>query len=287
MDSITCASNAKINLFLEIKGKRSDGYHEIRTLFQEISLGDEITLKKSSQEYSVLRCNDTTIPFGKRNLCIKAYDLMREHTKLKDTVEIELEKKIPLGAGLGGGSSNGACVIKSLNKLYELGLGHQEMSDLAAKAGSDISFFIYGGMAVGSGRGEIIHKLPDLKTPIWLTLVKPAISVSTGNAYQWVKGYQGKRDLDESELAAKILADDHEYIINNIYNAFEPIVINKMPELDVFRQDLVNAGCLKVSMSGCGSAFYGICSDKGHAEEVADSFADRDDITLAAACHTV
>lgn len=287
LDNITCHSYAKLNLFLEILGRRKDGFHEILTVFQTISLADVIHLKQCSEEYSILRCNNAAVPFGKRNLCIKAYDEMRRSAGLERTVEIELEKHIPLGSGLGGGSSNGACVIRGLNTLYDLHKSNEELAAVGRNVGSDVPFFVYGGTALGRGRGEIIRPLPPLPGTLWLVLLKPRVSVSTGNAYQWVRGYKGGRELDENDLEARLNAGDAGFVLDKIYNAFEGIVVKKHPELGRYRAELEAAGCRPVSMTGSGSSFFGFCDNEKQARAIAAAFEDREDLLLAGAFHTV
>ena len=288
MDSVSCTSYAKINLFLEIQGKRADGYHEISSLFQEVSFADDITLRRIQSEYSVLKSNNTRLPFGKRNLCIKACDQMREDAGWGDTVEISLTKRVPLGSGLGGGSSNAAAVITGLNRLYDLGLDNEQLSGIGLKVGSDVPFFIHGGTAVARGRGEIITPMPRFPKPIWLVLVKPRrVSVSSGNAYEWVRGYRGERTLNDAELERKIADGDFEYILDHVYNAFEHIVLKKYPILENYRRDLEEAGCIKVGMTGSGSTHFGICENEEKARAVAARFEDRDDLSLAGAFHTI
>lgn len=287
MDKITAPSYAKLNLFLEIRGRRKDGYHEIHTVFQAISLADIIHLKPCDQEYSILRCNNAAVPFGKRNLCIKAFEEMRRSAGLERTVEIELEKQIPLGSGLGGGSSNAACVIRGINDLYHLKMTNEALAAVGLNVGSDVPFFIYGGTAIGRGRGEIIRPLPPLPGPQWLVLVKPRLSVSTGSAYQWVRGYKSKHELDEDELESRLKAGDAEFLLDKMYNAFEAIVVKKHPELARYRKELEAAGCRRISMTGSGSSFFGFCDGEEQARAAAAAFADREDLLLAGAYHTV
>ena len=268
-------------------GKRGDGYHDICTLFHTITLSDTVELSRSQQPYSILRSDNPMLPFGKRNLCIKAYESVRENTGMEQTVEIQLKKNIPLGSGLGGGSSNAACVIKGVNELFELGLTPERMGDMGLHVGTDVPFFIYGGAAVGRGRGGRITPMSTFPEPVWLTLIKPRMSVSTGNAYKWVKAYRGKRELDDAELSKKLGEGDLEYIFGLMFNAFEPIVLAKYTELARYPKELKEAGCIKVQMTGCGSSFYGFCENEKQARSVADAFQDREDVVLAGAYHTV
>jgi len=289
VDKVSYSSPAKINLFLEIKGKRNDGYHEILTWMQTISLYDNITISKSALDYSTLRSRDTGIPFGKRNLCIKAFDTVRENSRMKksDTVEISLDKQIPLGSGLGGGSSNAASVIVGLDELFELELDRAEKIRIASLVGSDVPFFIIGGGALASGRGEILSPLPRLPQPLHLVVVKPEFSVSTGEAYKWVKKHKGAKTIDREDIAAKITSGDTDFIIDSMFNAFEPIVSEKYPALKKISSRMMEAGCIKTQMTGSGSGIFGICADSDTASRAADALSQEADITFVYACRSL
>jgi 4-diphosphocytidyl-2-C-methyl-D-erythritol kinase len=172
---------AKINLSFKIKGRREDGFHEIETLMAPISLSDRLTIErgKSGVEFS---CDDSSLPGGDENLVVRAARLFREATKIKEGVEIALEKKIPHGAGLGGGSSDAAATLLGLNQLFETHLGQKDLMQLAAKIGSDVSFFILGSAAICRGRGEIVEPA-TLPANFNLLLLKPDFGVPTPWAY--------------------------------------------------------------------------------------------------------
>ncbi len=289
MDKVSYSSPAKINLFLEIKGKRDDGYHEILTWMHTISLYDNITISKSALDYSTLRSRDTGIPFGKRNLCIKAFDTVRDNSRMRksDTVEISLDKQIPLGSGLGGGSSNAASVIVGLDELFELELGRAEKVRIASLVGSDVPFFVVGGSSVVSGRGEVLSPLPHLPHPLHLVIVKPEFSVSTGEAYKWVKMHKGSKTIDNEKLAAKISEGDIDFIFSSMFNVFEPIVTKKFPALKNISGRMKDAGCLTTQMTGSGSGVFGICADAEAASQAADALSQEADIAFVYACRTL
>ncbi|HOY63124.1 MAG: 4-diphosphocytidyl-2-C-methyl-D-erythritol kinase [bacterium ADurb.Bin236] len=288
MDSASFTSPAKINLFLDIRGKRPDGYHETLTWMQTIDLCDTLTLARSARDFSTLRSDNSSMPLGKRNLCIKAYEAARAAAgDAVDSVEISLKKRVPLGSGLGGGSSNAASVIKGLNVLFSLGMTDEKMSKIAAGVGTDVPFFIRGGAAIASGRGEIISPLPSLPAPIHLLVAKPEASVSTGEAYKWVKGYKGERDLDREETAARIASGDLQYVMDRMFNCFEEIVFGRLPALAALKSKLLDAGCVKAQMTGSGSAVFGICPDEKTARSAASALSADDDTLFVAACRTI
>lgn len=289
MNKINHSSPAKINLFLEIKGRREDGYHEITSWLHTIDLCDDITVSRSKNEYSTLKSDDTEIPFGKRNLCIKAFEAVRDNSTMSpgDTVEIDLKKRIPLGSGFGGGSSNAASVINGLNKLFKLGLAAEDRLRLAAQVGSDVPFFIRGGSAIATGRGEKLHPLPPLPRPVWIVAAMPDFSVSTGDAYKWVKDYAGRRELDIKELEIKIETGDLEYILEKSFSAFEEIVAEKHPEIKELIRKAVEAGCLKAQLNGSGSGIFGICENESAARAAANELTKDETVSFVTVCRTL
>ncbi len=287
MNRIVLTSPAKINLFLDIKGKRPDGYHNVLTWLHTIDLADEIIIEKSKNEYCVLRSHDTTIPFGKRNLCIQAYEAMKAAAELEQPVEISLEKEIPLGSGLAGGSSNAASVIVGTNRMFDLGMSDDRMREIGAKVGTDVPFFIAGGSAIGRGRGAELSQLPPFSEPLWLVLAKPETAVSTGEAYKWIKDYKGDKEIDEKELASKIEQGDFGYICALLYNSFEDVVFAKYPQLVEIRRRLLDEGCAAARMTGSGSTIFGLCENEKTARAVADELAQWDQLSFIRTCCTV
>lgn len=187
---------AKINLSFEIKGRREDGFHEIETLMAPISLADRLTIERGAANGAIqFSCDDPSLSNGEENLVVKAVRLFQKTTKIDAGVEVRLEKKIPHGAGLGGGSSDAATTLLRLNELFETALDQRALIDLAAQIGSDVPFFILGSVAICRGRGEIVEtaKLP---TTLELLLVKPDFGVPTPWAYQKWKDSRGLLGLE-------------------------------------------------------------------------------------------
>ena len=173
---------AKINLSLEIKGRREDGFHEIETLMAPISLADRLTIERANQETIDFSCDDAALPPGEDNLVVRAAKLFEETTKTKSGLRISLEKKIPHGAGLGGGSSDAATTLLGLNELFGTGLSQKDLMELAAQLGSDVPFFIAQSAAICRGRGEIVSPV-KLPVALRLLLMKPDFGVPTPSAY--------------------------------------------------------------------------------------------------------
>ena len=175
-------SYAKINLGLYVLKKRQDGYHEIQTIFQELEFHDLLYFRKGSTALTITT-DQPDLPVGENNLVYRAVQLLKHYTNCSDHIAIHIEKRIPLGAGLGGGSSNAAMTLRGMNRLFRLGLSQEELAALSAELGSDVSFFVYGGTALGTGRGEKIQPLPDIPGH-WLILINPGLQISSRWAYK-------------------------------------------------------------------------------------------------------
>lgn len=274
MDSLRLPSFAKINLALFVKGKRGDGYHDIETVFQQISLHDDIQLKPTSIAEVEFSCDNPDIPDGMANLCVCAAYLLKMHAGIKEGVDIVLHKKIPSGAGLGGGSSNAAVVLLGLNKLWQLGWPASKLADLSLELGSDVPFFIHGGAALGEGRGErLTHFLFDWSLPI--VVVYPGVPISTKWAYE-----QLNLSLTIKEKYIK-LAHFKNRNFNNVefyqgfQNDFEAAVFKAHPVLNQIKNELNRLGAIYASLSGSGSSLFGIFSDENRAGAARDFFKGR------------
>lgn len=253
------ASPAKINLFLRILKRRSDGYHELASLFQAIDLCDTLHFSLSCNDK--LTCTHPLIPTDNTNLVLKAVELFRCKTNLDFGVTIHLEKVIPIQAGLGGGSSNAATTLWALNELCNRPATIEQLMQWSGEIGSDITFFLSQGTAYCSGRGEILKQLPPLQKKS-LLIVKPQEGLSTPEVY---------RKLDASSLKQR----DPEAVLASFYagqfNCFNDLEIPAfaiMPELACLRTKLMSSGFSEVLMSGSGSAFF--CLGEGKVSEAAD-----------------
>lgn len=220
------ASYAKINWSLRVVRKRDDGYHDLDTIFQTISLHDTLTFEVA--DHFALTCSDRTVPVDERNLVAKAARALGV-----DRVAIHIDKRIPAGGGLGGGSSNAAATLVTLSKMFGI---DAPLERIALQLGSDVPFFLLGGRAHGAGRGEILTPLPDLDV-VPLLLVMPRERVSTAEAFRIVK------------------------IGGNANNDFEEPVFTKYPRLREYKQRLIDAGATFASMTGSGSSIFGVFAD--------------------------
>lgn len=257
MDKIILQSNAKINLGLDLLNKRKDGYHEIRSIFQEVDWGDEISLSLTGSGIN-FSANVEGLS-NSDNLCYKAADLMM--SRMNCGIDIQLIKNIPWGAGLGGGSSNAASVIMGINQLCELGLKDSEMAEIGAILGSDVPFFIYGKTAHIGGRGEKVTPIRNQSPFNRVLIVVPGIHLSTKMMYG-----KTKKILTRGKKSFILYPSFAEHLLlsgmSGLKNDFEEIAIQEYPELEDIKSDLIDTGCKLSMMTGSGSAFFGLYKDE-------------------------
>ncbi|SFG99446.1 4-diphosphocytidyl-2-C-methyl-D-erythritol kinase [Desulfotomaculum arcticum] len=257
---------AKINLVLNITGVRVDGYHELETVMQTLALHDVLEL--SPANCIDLAVEGADLPSGPENLAYRAADLLRRETGCREGVRIRLIKKIPIAAGLAGGSADAAAVLRGLNRVWELGLTREELLKLAANIGSDVPFCISGGTALARGRGELIEPLPDLP-PFGVLLVKPPFGVSTAEVY---RSYDQTVDQIEPrclKMVETIRQGDTDQIASLLDNDLEAVTTTMHPLIGAIKKDLLAAGARGVLMSGSGPTVFGIFHDCNTAAEAA------------------
>jgi 4-diphosphocytidyl-2-C-methyl-D-erythritol kinase len=258
---LTLQSPAKINLRLEILGKRNDGYHEIRTIIQKISFYDDVTLKVSTQKGIKVKVDNPTIPADNKNLAYKAAFLLMEDQKISAGVSIHIKKKIPAGAGLGGGSSNAATTLQGLNRLFKLNLKDKYLQQFSMSLGADVPFFLSGsGTALATGIGEKLKPL-KLQKKLWFLLILPDFSISTSWAYNTYSRYNilTKR---KKNIKIKNSIRTFDGVISLLLNDFESIVIPLYPEIKTIKNNLIRAGAAGSLLSGSGSSVFGVFSNK-------------------------
>jgi len=263
---ISLKAPAKVNLFLEILGKRDDGYHEIETIMQEIDLADSLQFEET-QEGVTLECNDKNIPANQDNLVCKAANLILEECGIKKGVLINLEKNIPVGAGLGGGSSDAATTLKALNSLWKVGLNNEELMGFAAKLGSDIPFFINGKTALCRGRGELITPV-EVRNRMDYIILFPRVHISTETIYKNLKIDLTKKRKDVSFFLDALKYSEVAGISKLLFNRLEEIIFATYPDLLQVKSTLESFDFCGLSISGSGSAFFGLCNDRHQAEVI-------------------
>ncbi len=267
---------AKINLGLEVVRQRRDGYHDIETIFQTIDFCDELIFHESSEPASFrLDIQGIKAPEGGDNLVSQAWSLMREKAgKSPRGLRLELIKRIPLGSGLGGGSSDAAAMLMGLNRFWRLNLTQEDLLEMAAQLGSDVPFLLSGGTAIGRGRGEKLEALISLHQGAFL-LVNPGIAISSAWAYEQIK-------LGLTRNPYRISVEQVKAFINRfpdpgmvLKNRLEDVVFPAYPVMGEIAEALDEAGAVQVSMSGSGSTLYGTFPNVAHAEKVREGLEDK------------
>jgi 4-diphosphocytidyl-2-C-methyl-D-erythritol kinase len=258
-------SPAKVNLLLKILSKRKDGYHNIFSVFQTISLYDKIKISVIPEDKIVVKCNIKSIE-GKKNLCYDLVDFFKKKYKIKKGIKIEIEKNIPLGSGLGGASSNVATVLEGLIKLFNIKMSEKEVVTLCSKIGKDVPFFIYKGLCIVESAGEKIKKIyqiPWEQKPLWFLLIYPNIILSTKDVYQnYDKNFINNKKIkvDKNKIISLLLQEKFD---NVVQNDLEQSAIQLVPYLKNIKNELIkNSYNNVVSMTGSGSCFFVLSSDK-------------------------
>lgn len=260
MNRIDIASNAKINLTLDVLKKREDGYHELKMIMQTVSLFDSINLRKAEKGIS-LKTNLKYLPTDRRNIAFAAAELFLETSGINDGISINIKKTIPVAAGLAGGSSNAAAVLVGLNKMYGGIFTEQQLCELGGKLGSDVPFCIAGGCALCEGRGEILTPLPDLPTTTFL-IVKPPVRVSTAEVYAHLKADKLTEHPDTNGTIDAIRSGDKDAVAVRMFNVLETVTAVQHPEIKRIKQEMIDLGAIGSVMSGSGPTVIGLFKDK-------------------------
>lgn len=247
---------AKINLSLDVLHKREDGYHEVEMIMTTIDLADRLELTLLEQDEIKIISHNRFVPDDQRNLAYQAALLLKERFKVNKGVSITIEKTIPVAAGLAGGSSDAAAVLRGLNKLWDLGLSIDQLAEIGAEIGSDVSFCVYGGTALATGRGEIITELPAAPT-CWIVLAKPFIGVSTADVYRRlnVKGIDHPKT---KEMIQAIEKGSYEGVCGHLGNVLEEVTFSLHPEVEQIKEQMKRFGADAVLMSGSGPTVFGL-----------------------------
>lgn len=269
-ESIEVQGNAKINLTLDILGKRPDGFHEVAMVMQEVGLWDTLYLSRTDGNISLeIECvSGAELEADNTNLAWRAAQLIKDECNVADGVAIKLVKRIPIAAGLAGGSTDAAAVLKGMNDLFDLKLSEEQLCDLGAKLGSDIPFCIMGGTMLSTGRGEILKRLPDCPE-IWLVLAKPPIGISTAWAYrEYDSGYTGTHPDNDAMIDA-IARGDRDAVGNLLCNVLEQVSIGAHGEIELYKNMMKENGAYASMMSGSGPTVFGLCHSREMAEKLA------------------
>lgn len=247
---------AKINLTLDVLHKRPDGYHEVEMIMTTVDLADRLELESLNKNEIRIISHNRFVPDDSRNLAYQAARLLKDRYGIKKGVSIQIDKIIPVAAGLAGGSSDAAAALKGLNQLWDLGLSLDELAEIGAEIGSDVSFCVYGGTALATGRGEKIEHLPAPPN-CWVVLAKPTIGVSTGEVYKNLKLDRMKRP-DTRAMIDAIKESNYEKMCRNMGNVLESVTLHAHPEVALIKEQMIRFGADAVLMSGSGPTVFGL-----------------------------
>lgn len=270
MTDLRLSANAKINLFLEVLDKRPDGYHNIETVFQSIALHDIITFRENRSGIVKIRCDDPRVPLASSNLAYKAAQLLREESGTRYGVEIHILKRIPIGAGLAGGSADAAATLVGLNELWELGYAADDLLKLGGRLGADVPFCIMGGTALGLGRGDELTRLaPFSGNPV--VIANPGFQVSTA----WAYGNLRDLGLTRARKSANILIEKMQQrkvpdVGKGLFNVFESVVMKEYPRIREIKEGFVQAGVSGALMTGSGPTVFALAQDMLIAQRVCE-----------------
>ena len=252
---------AKLNLTLDVLGKREDGYHDLQSVMQTISVRDDIEIDIGTGRPWCLKCDKEGIPCDEKNLAWKAAKVYLDAMKKDpDGIEIRITKRIPSEAGMGGGSADAAAVLRALNRHYGEPLSIGALAELGAQVGSDVPFCVVCGTAMVEGRGEKLRKLPDMPDCIFV-ICKPDFSVSTPELYKKIDQCTIGKRPDNRAMESALLAGDLEKVCQNIYNVFDPVVTADHAELNYIKSLLHQYGAAAYQMTGSGSAVFAVVSE--------------------------
>jgi 4-diphosphocytidyl-2-C-methyl-D-erythritol kinase len=260
---------AKINLCLHILGRRPDGYHELRTIFQTISLHDTLELTRTSRRGITIETTDPALPLGRKNLVWRALEALSGELGLRGGVHARLIKRIPVARGLGGGSSDAAAALIGLLRLTGKRIPLSKLIEIAAGLGADVPFFLFGGRALGVSRGDEIYPLPDgPRRPV--VVVSPAdIGVSTRDAFRWASSRLTKRGAAPKLWSFCALCWGP---LRGVSNDFEAAVFSRHPRLGKLRRALLQRGAAEAALAGSGSAVFGVFRNPAQARRAAQGF---------------
>ena len=266
MNSIKLKAHAKINLGLDVVKKREDGYHEVRMIMQTIGLYDKLTINRTNNSSIVMTTNLHYLPTDKNNLVYKAVSLMRQEYHIEEGIYINLEKKIPVAAGMAGGSSDAATALYGMNRLFDLKLKKKDLMSLGLRLGADVPYCIMRGTALSEGIGEVLTSLPPFPA-CQVLIVKPGISVSTKYVYENLKLDVNTKHPDIDGILACIKNKDLRGAADLFGNVLETVTIKEYPIIGEIKEKMYECGAVTSLMSGSGPTVFGLFDDPKKAEK--------------------
>ena len=269
MDKILLKALAKINLGLDVVRRREDGYHEVRMIMQTIHLYDQLSIEKCNEPGIHISKNLSFLPVNENNLVYKAGMLLMDEFHITEGVDVNLVKRIPVAAGMAGGSTDAAAMLYGLNQMFDLGLSRQELMDRGVKIGADVPYCLMRGTALAEGIGEDLTQLPPIvKCPV--LIAKPQISVSTKFVYQNLKLDENTIHPDIDQLQKDIIAKDLDAVASHMGNVLETVTIPEYPIIAYIKEQMMHSGAVNAMMSGSGPTVFGLFKDKETAEKAAE-----------------
>lgn len=273
--SLLVHAHAKVNLYLNVTGKRPDGYHDIETVFHSIQLHDDVVLRPLAKPEILIQCSHPLVPCDSRNLGYRAARLMMNYTGNVGGLEVSIKKRIPVAAGLAGGSADAAAVLWGMNQLFELGLTQTELMGLGLQLGADVPFCLLGGAAIGRGIGEILTSLPPLEET-HLLLTNPGIEVRTSWVFRHLHFALTNTSPDDIILLGCLEDGDRRGVAENMYNCLETPVFLKYPDVEALKRELAGCrGSYGALMSGSGATVFSIMRDAVSARQAVSRFRNR------------
>ncbi len=260
MNEIQIEAYGKVNISLDVIGKRKDNYHEIETIMQQIDLKDILTIRDRKNEIKI-ECNNSLVPLDSSNIVHKAFRVLSEKCHVKRGAHIIIEKNIPVAAGLAGGSANAAATLKGLNKLWNLNLTEAELMDIGVHIGADVPFCIMGGTALAKGIGEKLEKLDSFKDHM-LLLANPGIEVTSSHVYSLLDIEKIIKKPNTDMLLKAIHEDDLYTVSKNMVNVLEQVTCSEYKEIEKIKEDMLSCGALGSLMSGSGPTVFGFFDDE-------------------------
>jgi 4-diphosphocytidyl-2-C-methyl-D-erythritol kinase len=257
---------AKINLALDVLFKRPDGYHEVEMIMTTVDLADRIELKEIAGNQIEILSHNRFVPDDHRNLAYQAAYLLKERFGIRQGVQIGIEKNIPVAAGLAGGSSDAAAALRGLNRLWKLDLSLDELAEIGAEIGSDVSFCVYGGTALAQGRGEIITHLP-MPPKCWIVLAKPTLGVSTADVYKRLQ-LNKVHHPDVRGMISAIESNRYDQVCKRLGNVLETVTLQMYPEVANIKEQMKTFGADAVLMSGSGPTVFGLVEHDSRMQRV-------------------
>lgn len=257
---------AKINLGLDALYKRQDGFHELEMIMASVDLADRLTFEPLQKNEIVIETDSSFLPVDRRNHVYQAAELLKDTFGLTQGVKIKIEKRIPVAAGLAGGSSDCAAALRGLNRLWNLGLSLEELVELGSKVGSDVPYCVHGGTAFVTGRGEKIEFLPPMPQ-CWVVLVKPRMSVSTSTIFGSLS-FNSIEHPDIAGLKQAVEANDYKLMTEKVGNALEGVTIKRHPVIQQIKDRMTKYGADAALMSGSGPTVFALCEKKTRAQRI-------------------